>query len=142
MKRSLHRIAVACLIAYTAVLAYWMLLGFGRSVANPTFMYNLIPFETISRYLHGNHFNPEIRIINLAGNVAVFLPFGMLLPLVFGGKRMRSYGIFLAGLFVLETLQLVTRRGSFDVDVFLLNSAGFFVGYTVYHAIKRKWGSQ
>lgn len=82
----LRRFSLICLIGYTALLAYWMLLGFGRRYTYATLRYNLKPFETIKHFMQVDRFNPDIWVINLLGNIGVFIPFGILIPLVFGGK--------------------------------------------------------
>ncbi len=70
------------------------------------------------------------RLVNLAGNVIVFVPFGLLLPLV--QERFRSPFILtlwtIFYILLLETLQMVLRVGSFDVDDLLLNLIGVWSG--------------
>jgi glycopeptide antibiotics resistance protein len=68
-------------------------------------------------------------MINLLGNIVVFIPFGWLLPRCISGRWKKGYSVFFIGLLFLETLQLITRRGTFDVDDIILNSLGFFVGF-------------
>jgi glycopeptide antibiotics resistance protein len=112
-----------------------MLWGFGRS-PQPQYMYNLIPFSTIRLFLQSSSFNSSAAIINLIGNIGVFVPFGILIPSAFGGRYIRMLIVFLSGLLVLETLQLLTRRGSFDIDDFILNTLGTMIGYGVYIIFK------
>ena len=73
-------------------------------------------------------------LLNLAGNVAAFVPFGYFLP-----KLLKSARGFFAVLFTtmffslcLEVLQLLTQVGSFDVDDILLNCVGALLGYAVF----------
>ncbi|MNN41754.1 VanZ like family protein [compost metagenome] len=94
-------------------------------------MYNLIPFSTIRHFLEMDSLSGA-KIINLAGNVGVFVPFGILIPLILGRGLTKSWMLFLCEIFILETTQLLTRRGSFDVDDFILNSVGFLIGYGVF----------
>ncbi|WP_233355016.1 VanZ family protein [Paenibacillus sp. JZ16] len=49
---------------------------------------------------------------------------------------------FLTGLFVLEMTQLITRRGSLDVDDFILNSVGVTLGYGLIGVIMKSRGRQ
>ncbi|MNP84383.1 VanZ like family protein [compost metagenome] len=47
---------------------------------------------------------------------------------------------FLLGVVFLEGLQLVFKRGSFDVDDLILNAAGFLLGvgiYKIYNRLRR-----
>jgi len=113
------------------LLGYWMLFGFGRS-AGLKYMYNLEPLSTIKHFLNFNKFNRNVWVINLIGNIGVFIPFGFLIPITLRSSYLKSIGIFLIGLIFLEVSQLITRRGSFDVDDFILNSFGFTLGYVVF----------
>jgi len=113
-----------------------MIWGFGRRV-HSQYMYNLIPLSTIKQFLQISNFNSNTWIINLIGNIGVFIPFGILIPLSFRGRYIKLLGIFSSGLLVLETLQLLTKRGSFDVDDFLLNTVGVTIGYLIY--LTAKW---
>jgi glycopeptide antibiotics resistance protein len=141
------RLASAILLtAYTALVAYWMLIGFGR-VEQAAYHYNLKPLYTITQYLHIRHSHTRLSAINLLGNVAVFVPFGIMIPLAFPHRRTfwgrfgQMLGIFLLGDLLLESIQLVTKRGSFDVDDFLLNTVGAligFVGYLIWRGILRQ----
>lgn len=131
MKRYARRMMLFILIGYAMLLSYWMIFGFGR-IARAEYMYNLKPFHTIHQYLQINNFNSNIWMVNLAGNIGVFVPFGVLIPLVFGGRYFRLLGTFLSGLFILEILQLLTKRGSFDIDDFILNTIGVTIGYGIY----------
>ena len=100
---------------------------------------NLNPFYTIENYLHFILKNPQSSyfkncIIELLGNILLFIPAGWLLPRLF--KSMRKFFPFLltcllAILFV-ESLQLVTLLGRFDVDDIILNIAGMLIGYILY----------
>lgn len=122
------------LIGYTALLAYWMIWGFGRS-AGEEFRYNLRPLHTILLYFETGH--TAASWINLGGNIAVFVPFGLLIPRVINGKLIHAFVIFLIGVSILETIQLLSRRGSLDIDDVLLNSFGFLAGYAVYRWVGR-----
>jgi len=123
--------AIMVLIIYTCLLAYWMLWGFGRAT-QPVYMYNLVPFKTIEHFLRIDHFNTRTWVINLIGNIGVFVPFGIMIPMVFNSKLVKTIYIALIGLLVLETAQLLTRKGTLDVDDFMLNSVGVAIGYMFY----------
>ncbi len=90
---------------------------------------NFVPFHTIKLYIR---ILPEtIAILNLVGNVIGFVPLGYLVPLVFkkhsGFFRSLLFGL----LFILfiETTQLVTGLGEFDVDDMILNMLGVLIGH-------------
>ncbi|WP_044877747.1 VanZ family protein [Paenibacillus sp. IHBB 10380] len=123
------------MLGYSLCLLYWMFIGFGRvrHVGAPL-SYNLMPFETISLYVrHHNEVSTSTWFINLFGNVGVFVPFGLLLPIL--SKRLRSYMrlalLFVPCVIVLEFCQMVLRVGSFDIDDVILNLLGVWIGYFI-----------
>ncbi|MBD2869978.1 VanZ family protein [Paenibacillus arenilitoris] len=105
-------------------------LGDPGAVAERAQSGNLIPFREINRSLH--HVSGH-SVLNLAGNVMIFAPYGMLLALLANnritaaGALLRSFGLSLC----LEGAQLVLSLGSFDVDDLLLNTSGGIMGFLV-----------
>lgn len=98
---------------------------------------NLIPFETIRLYLSGNA-DLLISIYNLAGNIALFVPFGLYYRYII--KKPNFVQIMLvtiASISIIETLQFLTHRGSLDVDDLILNVLGMSIGYTIYPVIRK-----
>ncbi|MGV2787806.1 VanZ family protein, partial [Clostridium perfringens] len=118
MKSHFKMTALIFLIGYTMMLIYWMIWGFGRTTQEE-FSYNLVPFSTMANYFP---IRSLASLINIVGNIAVFVPFGVLIPVVFRIRYVKMLGFFLVGLFVLEMAQLISRRGSLDVDDFILNT--------------------
>ena len=105
---------------------------------------NLIPFLTTADLIRNLITPPSPGLftyawINLFGNVAVFIPLGVFLPLIwiktknFGRFFLVSSGIIA----VIELLQLFTLRGVLDVDDYLLNMVGLIVGFFVYRLSSR-----
>ncbi|MDE6435542.1 MAG: VanZ family protein [Lachnospiraceae bacterium] len=99
---------------------------------------NIIPFKTILNYLTGaNDFygdaNMTIRIVNLLGNICLFVPFGFLFPMVFDKfskvQITLSFGILLS--VFIEIMQFFIERSS-DIDDTILNCIGVFLGYMCY----------
>ncbi|WP_068786160.1 VanZ family protein [Paenibacillus phocaensis] len=139
MKPQDKRWALLALVGYTLLVAYWMLFGFGR-VPHDTYMYNVKPFFTIRQFLRSGDLLSGRWLVNMIGNIGVFVPFGLLMPIVLGGKLWRMLSLFLLGVVFLEGLQLVFKRGSFDVDDLILNAAGFLLGvgiYNIYNRLRR-----
>lgn len=71
-------------------------------------------------------------------NIAVFIPFGLLLPAVFQ-KAGKWYAATLAGLLLsigIETAQLVTSRGFCQLDDVITNTLGAFLGWGIYTLLK------
>lgn len=132
------RIAVLLLICYTLLLLYWMFFGFGRHApdANTPYRYNVIPLRTIADFATMRIGTVMDQWINLLGNIAVFVPFGLLIPLVWRVRLLPFAGGFALFILLLESLQLITRRGAFDVDDILLNTLGACVGYVGLYGIR------
>lgn len=106
---------------------------------------NLQPFYTIDNYVNVITKYPESPyytqcIIELAGNVLMFIPAGWLLPCLF--KPMRKFFPFLLtcilAIVFVESLQLFTLLGNFDVDDIILNLAGMLTGYILYALTAKK----
>ena len=81
--------------------------------------------------------------LNLVGNVVAFIPFGMFLPWLYGKCRRFALTTMFSFEFSLlvETIQLVFKVGSFDVDDILLNTLGGmlgFLGYRVYVFVRKR----
>jgi len=133
----MRKIGFLVLAGYILLIGYWMLFGFGRD-PQPEYSFNLKPLYTIRQFLQADYFSPKVWMINLVGNVGVFVPYGVLLPLLLKKEKpLKLLFVFLGGVFVLETLQLLTKRGSWDIDDFILNAVGFLLGYGLYSILKR-----
>ena len=96
------------------------------------FWLNLKPFVYLFDY-------PTLKeaLLNLIGNVAMFIPLGIVWPAVFR-KLDRAWKVIAAGVGVslcIELLQLPFFGRSTDIDDLLLNSAGFLMGYGIYSAV-------
>ena len=98
---------------------------------------NFVPFATIQEYItayQNETLNLSIIVRNLGGNLIAFTPLGFFLPLLF--RRLRPIAPFLVTfisiLFVIETTQLLTMRGSFDIDDFILNIPSALLGWGLY----------
>ena len=106
---------------------------------------NLEPFHTIK--LFWNVLDREeyrkLAIINLGGNIGMFIPLGFFLPLLWKGLRKwwKTWLAVLGIMLMVELAQLFTLRGSFDVDDLILNLLGAAMGYIVYrwlNPVKKK----
>lgn len=121
---------VFCMIVYAAIMIY-LLYFRHRGGYVSGYSYNLTPFETIQAYWNSRHrMNTDIWFKNLFGNIVLFIPIGVFMPLL--NTRLRKVVPMVAScalliLFV-ELLQLVTKRGSFDVDDIILNTFGAWIG--------------
>ncbi len=78
-------------------------------------------------------------LYNLAGNVVMFLPFGLFSALLwrdFGWKRALTAGLCITGF--IECWQLLVGR-AFDVDDLMLNTLGVLCGCWLAMALRRLW---
>lgn len=75
----------------------------------------------------------EGRIGNSFGNVILFMPVGVLIPMVTGCKRIWHTAIASVGLSLcIEVIQLISSRGCFDLDDVILNGLGTVIGFGIY----------
>ncbi len=137
-----RRLEILLFIAYLAVLFYFLFFAetMGRTVTEREYHYNLMPLKEIKRFWTYRHSLGFWSVcLNLFGNVAAFLPFGMFLPRLY--PKCRKF--FLTALFsfelslCVELIQLVGKVGSFDVDDILLNTLGGAFGYLCYSISKK-----
>ena len=75
---------------------------------------------------------------NILGNIAIFIPFGLLLPIVQKdkSKKIILYGLITSAL--IEIIQYVFALGSSDIDDLMLNTLGTVIGYLLYKIIHKK----
>lgn len=106
---------------------------------------NLVPFETVRLYwrlLQSGASDALLRhaVVNLVGNVAVFIPFGWFLPYIWSGMRKFFVTVLTAvlSICVVEVLQYVTQLGSCDIDDLILNIIGVMLGYWVFALFRNK----
>lgn len=129
-------------ILYLCLLAYFMFFSesFGRTDTDRGYAYNLVPLKEITRYFrYYRTLGMPLFLINIVGNMVAFMPFGFFLPII--SRRSRkwyntvSFGLIFS--LILETLQLIFKVGSFDVDDMLLNTVGAGLGFLVYRTVQR-----
>ena len=127
--------------AYLASLVYFMFFAesFGRAPAQREYAYNLELFREIRRFYQYRHqLGMEAFLLNVVGNVIAFLPCGFFLPVILKNGRkwysmcLLSFGISLC----IETIQLICKVGSFDVDDLLLNTTGGALGYLCFYLVQ------
>ena len=145
-RKRLGSLSRLILILYGCVVIYFVLFSdrLGRVDGYSTYRYNLVPFEEIRRFIiYRNYVSIEAFLLNLFG-ILVFFPIGFLVPIwrleKTGCIRIIIY-TFLFSLCI-ETLQLVTKVGVFDVDDLMMNTFGGLLGWISYCIIRfiyHKW---
>ncbi len=122
------------LFALYAMLMLWLL--FGQRMGQPSGGVNLIPLATAADFLRLLAAGRNVRhaVINLAGNVVMFVPLGLLLPLSFDSlhRFRRCMAASAVIIICVELVQLITRLGVCDVDDLILNLIGAAIGYGIY----------
>ncbi|RUS47945.1 VanZ family protein [Cohnella sp. AR92] len=93
---------------------------------------NLIPGDTIRQNMH--HLSYSTDYLNLFGNIALFVPAGILIRLGLGRGFLMTLLIGFMISLGLETSQLVFSIGTFDVDDMILNTSGGVLGYAMIRA--------
>lgn len=139
-------------VCYRVLLLYFLFFseGFGRIQAQHTgyqydripFRYNLTPFKEITRFIRYRHVvGFHAFFVNVFGNIIAFMPMGFFLPAVTGKKLNGMQILVLSFLFSLsvETVQLLTKLGCFDVDDLILNTLGGILGYLIYRVLHGLW---
>lgn len=105
-----------------------MFLGFGRTQMNFNIV-RLKPLASTVYFVSNSLFWRDI-VINLVGNIVMFIPFGFLgwiFPKLNQHKILIINFVFV--LIIVESMQYFTRLGVFDIDDILLNSIGVNIGF-------------
>lgn len=124
---------------YILTLLYLLLFSktLQRNEISLDYRYNLEFLKEIKRYMSWalrNNEGAKEMLVNLGGNIVLFLPFGMLFPKAFK-IHIKLWQIVVHGFLfslIVEGIQLYTKKGSFDVDDLFLNSIGVSIGFLLY----------
>ncbi len=138
------RVLGACLfVLYLIALYYFLFLAENYGHGAGEYDYNLVPFREIGRFIrYRDILGTRALVLNLAGNVIGFMPFGALLPLLMRSAR-RAWKIGILGLeisLVIELSQFLFQRGIFDVDDLILNTSGALLGYLLFYLVSLSGG--
>ena len=134
---------------YIGFVFYFLLISeiYGRTGEMQEYHYNFVLFQEIMRFWN---YREQLGIFpvfaNLAGNILIFIPFGFFVPMSRERKSIlaTTIGAFLLSL-VIESIQLYTRVGCFDVDDLLLNTLGGVTGYIIFttsYWMRRDYGEK
>ncbi|MFS0674334.1 VanZ family protein [Ornithinibacillus sp. 179-J 7C1 HS] len=137
----IREITIILLIAYVETILYLTLYPSTPILTNNVSI-NLVPFKTINLYINFQG-DTLLQIINLFGNVVVFVPIGIFALILM--ERVSFFTMILIGfgstLFI-EVMQLILSINeviarSFDVDDLMLNTIGVLIGYLIGLVIKK-----
>ncbi|GGU97226.1 hypothetical protein GCM10010275_39450 [Streptomyces litmocidini] len=130
MRALVTLVALAGMVAFAVVLARLTLEASPASVSLTRS--NLMPGRSIGNYLRQPGFVETVK--QLGGNIALGVPFGILLPLLSRKTRgfLRVALVTAATMLLVELVQgaLVTGR-AFDIDDVFLNTTGALLGYVL-----------
>lgn len=144
-KSKLRILGKVLFVLYVLFVFYFLLFSdwYGRNGEMQEYHYNLVLFQEIRRFWNYREQLGLLAFMNLFGNVAIFVPFGFFMPMA--SKYRNFWATAINGLalsLLVETFQLFTKVGCFDVDDLLLNTIGGVVGYIIFvicNAIRRKY---
>lgn len=128
---------------YIVCLGYFLFFSerYGRGILGDELRYNLELFKEISRFIrYRDIIGYESFVVNILGNIFAFAPFGFFLPLLNDRYRKFFLVTLLSMIFSLaiETIQMYSRVGIFDVDDIIMNTLGGMLGYLAF-AILNRW---
>jgi glycopeptide antibiotics resistance protein len=131
------RVLTVLALLYLSLLGYLTLISPAYQHVHPGSMVNLVPFRSILPYLRGGGWP---MVVNILGNLAAFVPVGLLMPGVAGPASIPRVA---AGGFVLslavEVAQYFQGYRVSDVDDLILNVAGALAGYAIYRSMAWGW---
>lgn len=145
-----RKILIGLAVCYAAAMLYLLLFRVPSFSDEPYFQQlrdhlNPIPLRTIGLYLR--LLEPPLRPhlvrlahVNLLGNILLFIPLGLLPPLL-SSKMQRFWKVALlaAGIMAaVELAQMLLLVGTCDVDDLILNVAGAALGYWLFRLIHPK----
>ena len=96
------------------------------------FRVNLIPLVNLFGYG-----SKRDLLLNVIGNTAMFIPSGIVLPIVYKGLD-TFWKVILTGSGIslcIEIIQLLFRVRATDTDDLILNTTGVIIGYGIYALI-------
>lgn len=131
----LRKITMVLFVLYALLVVYFLFIGFNRASSNVDqgMRYSLIPNGIPLNFPMGRDF--KLWLFNL-GNFIAFVPFGIIVPLLFRCSFIRFISLFIVSITILEIVQMVTRLGSFDIDDIMINTLGASVGYWSQRMVK------
>lgn len=148
--KSFRKTAIYTIFAAYILLMLWLLffqrIGWVREYSYAEHFRqqtNMVPFRTFIEFI--GHIRSKtgyaaLSMRNLAGNIILFVPLGVLLPVIW--KKQRRIVPFLltvtASIVCVELIQLVTMLGSCDIDDLISNVMGAAIGFPLGRSLSRK----
>lgn len=106
-------------------------------VTGGTHRTNLVPFRVVlETYREVAKGNIQYFIINFLGNVILFIPLGLVIPLLWKTSTCKTVLMGFCSSFFIEFCQLFLARGT-DVDDLILNTSGVLLGALFYLLLQK-----
>lgn len=122
-----------------SVFAFYLVILFGLLFmkAHSFSSINIVPFHSIGNYLFSdNEILRAFAFSNVVGNIVLFVPLGVYLPLFIREKSILKNVLWIILISALvEILQFVFRVGASDIDDVILNGLGGFIGIIAYRIL-------
>lgn len=98
------------------------------------FRINLLPFVHLFDYAIKSE-----AVLNLVGNILMFVPVGIVFPIVYKklDTPIKAIAVGAGCSLAIEILQLPFYDRVSDIDDLILNSLGYIIGYLIYLGVKR-----
>lgn len=132
MKKTNSKKQIWLIILLTAYLLILLRITVFRSNSYPIEMsVNLSLFTDLVATYHENGIWMVLYLV--VGNIVWFVPFGFLVPVIW--QKLKSYFTIPLGFLlslVIETGQLVLKKGMFEIDDLVLNTLGTAIGCLIY----------
>ena len=147
-KKRLRILGKFLFVVYIIFLLYFLIFSdwYGRSGIMEDYHYNLVPFQEIKRFWEYRELLGIWSVVNLLGNVLIFLPLGFFEPMASYRRSFlgTAFDGFLISMLV-EVFQFISKVGRFDVDDLLLNTLGVVLGYLIFllcNRMRRRHGTK
>lgn len=101
---------------------------------------SVLPFNiNLSPFVHmGDYVSEREELLNFIGNIALFIPSGIILPVLYGklDSLMKVMGAGALLSVCVELLQLPFSVRVSDVDDLIMNVCGIFIGYMLFRLVR------
>ncbi|WP_318249416.1 MULTISPECIES: VanZ family protein [Paenibacillus] len=132
---------LAATLLYTCFVLYCMFFAFDRASSEATsYTFIFLPENFLKLPNPSDLLHPTLMDLVSIGNTAAFIPFGILVPLLYPIRFVRFLAGFILSILVIETIQAFTLLGSFDINDVLQNSSGAAIGFGAYALGRRATG--
>ena len=120
-------------VSYIMIFVIYMIMIFNMTIYAryiKGYSYNLIPFRTILSYLaFPSYYN---ILVNIFGNIIIVMPIQFLIIKIFDIKNFKKCILIdFILILLIESLQLITHTGIFDIDDIFLNLTGMSIMYLI-----------